>query len=82
MFASPFEISLLNLCQLIPKQSLYYMTTNTAKEELMTISGEDFGLDAKRWEQWGVENRSFMTGWQGLDAIIKAYHRDSPASTS
>jgi hypothetical protein len=69
MWGSPFEICLINLCQLLPKQSLYYQTQMEAYEELKKISGEDFGYDATKWEQWGLQNNQFLPGWQGLDAI-------------
>jgi hypothetical protein len=66
MFASPFEICLMNLCQLLPKQSLYYQTREEAYNELKLISNEDYGYDITQWEEWGRNNNQFLPGWAGL----------------
>ena len=66
MWGSPFEICLINLCQMLPKQSLYYMTREEAYEELKEISKEDFGYDVNKWEQWGHQHSKFLPTWKGL----------------
>ncbi len=59
MWATPFEIMLANLRQQMPEAS-YRRTVESAYEELKSISGQDFGYDAMKWEEWGFENRMFM----------------------
>jgi hypothetical protein len=66
MWGAPFEIALLNLCQMIPASSVYYITREEAYERLKHVSGEDFGFDPLKWEAWGREHGQFLPGWQGL----------------
>jgi len=53
MFASPFEVWMMNLSQEIPKHSLHYMTKEEAYEELKKETGQDFGYEVDKWEEWG-----------------------------
>src|SRR5262249_12121164 len=59
MFATPFEIRLANLRQRMP-DPLYWMDKETAYEELKKLTGQDFGYDEKRWEEWGFRNQMFI----------------------
>ena len=45
-----------NLRGELPPESPYYMSRAEAYEKLKVFSGEDFGLDSNRWEQWGREH--------------------------
>jgi hypothetical protein len=53
MFASPFEVRMLNLRQELPEHSICYMTKEEAYEELKKETGQDFGYDVHKWEEWG-----------------------------
>ena len=59
MWASPFEVYLMNLRQLLPPHSIYYWTREEAYQQLKEWSGQDFGYDAEAWEKWGRQHRQF-----------------------
>ena len=66
MFASPFDCYLMNLRQMLPASSLYYMPREEGLEKLKELSGQDFGYDDDQWLRWGVENQvtiCFRPNW-------------------
>ncbi len=64
MFASPFQMLLVNLRQELPPASLYYLTKEEAYRRLKELSQKDFGHDDKLWETWGFENSQFLPGYE------------------
>lgn len=55
---TPYEGLIKNLRQDIPKTQLReYLTREQAYERLKQWSGQDFGLDADRWQSWAAENK-------------------------
>ena len=62
MWASPFQVRLYNLRQLLPEQSVYFLPLEVALRRLREETGQDFGYDDARWEQWGREQRLFYPG--------------------
>ena len=65
----PFEMDLLGLVgRGFPPE--YFFSPEKALESLKGFSGEDFGYDARKWVQWGLENqkrtglsRTFVRGF-------------------
>jgi hypothetical protein len=54
----PFEGLIKNLRQEIPQsRPREYLTREQAYELLKKWSGQDFGMDDKRWESWAIENK-------------------------
>jgi hypothetical protein len=49
---SRWEPMLLSLRGELPRDNLYFMTPSRAAGELREKTGQDFGLDADRWEAW------------------------------
>lgn len=60
MFATPFEILLMNLAQELPERALYYIPRSEAYERLKRKTGKDFGYDLDKWNDWGRENEMFL----------------------
>lgn len=50
------EIYISNLKERIPEGSMAYMTKEDAYIELKKWTGQDFGYDADKWEQWIKDN--------------------------
>jgi hypothetical protein len=59
MWATPFEIMLANLRQRNP-DPMYYKPRVEAYEELKRITGQDFGYNDLRWEEWGIKNEMYV----------------------
>ena len=50
---TPIERLLKNLNEEIPPYARReYLTREVAYEKLKAMTGQDFGLDAERWEEW------------------------------
>ena len=50
------EIYILSLREKLPEGSMAYMTKESAYLELKKWTGQDFGYDANKWEQWIKDN--------------------------
>ena len=59
MWASPFEIFLLNLRRMLPEYSIHFMPADEALQRLREMTGKDFGYDCDKWEDWGRRERLF-----------------------
>jgi hypothetical protein len=62
MWASPFDVLLFNLAEVLPEKSLYYTPREEAYRQLRETTGQDFGYDIARWEQWGREHQQCFPG--------------------
>jgi hypothetical protein len=49
---SRWDPMLLSLRGELSRDNLYFMTPQRAADELREKTGQDFGLDADRWEAW------------------------------
>jgi hypothetical protein len=74
MWASPFTIALLNLCNAISVKSANYMPRDVAYDWLKNHTKEDFGYDANAWEQWGKAHDEFYPGWAGISSMVDRQH--------
>jgi len=50
------EIYILSLKEELPEGSVAYMTKEDAYNSLKKWTGQDFGYDADKWEQWVDDN--------------------------
>lgn len=50
------ELLLKNLKQELPEGSTAYMTQKSAYNALKKWTGQDFGYDAQKWEDWISQN--------------------------
>ena len=62
MWASWFDVRVLNLAELLPTTSVYYLSREEAYRQLCADTGENFGYDAARWQQWGREHGRCFPG--------------------
>jgi hypothetical protein len=68
VFASPFHRFFLNLQELLPQTSLYYLSKEEAHRRLVELPGQDYGYDDKAWVRWGLEHHQFLPGWEPSEA--------------
>lgn len=73
MWSSPHGVALMNLAQLLPRSALNYMDRTEALKWLREQTGQDFGMDVEKWEQWCIKERLLYPGWQ---PISQATNRD------
>lgn len=75
MFASPYGVALLNLCQALPRDSVNFMTKMEAYNWLKDHTGQDFGLDPLKWEEWCQKHRKLYPGWGGISSVIQSSNK-------
>jgi hypothetical protein len=59
MWASRFEVLLMNLRRMLPECSMNFERPDEALQQLREMTGEDFGYDCDKWEEWGRRKRLF-----------------------
>jgi hypothetical protein len=68
MWSSAFGKALMNLAQMLPRQSLNYMDQADALKWLKEQTGQDFGTDVAEWERWCITERLLYPGWQSISS--------------
>jgi len=66
MWGSPFDILLLNRAGYLPARSHHFIPRDEAYKELREMTGQDFGDDIARWQEWGRANHLSYPGFGNL----------------
>jgi hypothetical protein len=62
---TPFQLYLLNILGEFQPGILGYLSKRTAIERLKELTGQDFGDDVSKWENWALTQEKFKKQIKG-----------------